>query len=159
MVDFKRDKRTGMFSYLWFLDTDVFFGTGNGFLRPSLSLQSHTAVEVQIINIMINASFGSRCISFFYGDAPLTFIISPSLHQLSLRMSKPPTAGRWAGPTSLRHGDRRPPPSPSPRSATGCSRAPWGGITVRRMSCRECWELRRRPPCSRHRLPVLLPTQ
>lgn len=68
MVDFKRGKRrgTGMFSYLWFLDTDVFFGTGNGFLRLSLSLQSHVAVQNQIINILINASFGSSCISFLF---------------------------------------------------------------------------------------------
>lgn len=67
MVDFKRDERrgTGMFSYLWFLDTDVFFGTGNDFLRPRLSLQSHIAVEMQIINIMTKCFFWFQLYKFW----------------------------------------------------------------------------------------------
>lgn len=83
----------------------------------------------------------------------------PSFPQLTLRMSKLPMAGRWAGPSSLRHGDRLPQPSRSPRSATGCSRAPWGGPSAQRMSCRQRRVLRRRAPLSRCRLPVLLQTQ
>lgn len=96
-----------------------------------------------------------------YEFVNLTLCLFPSLHQLSLRMSKPPVlmAVRWAEPMS--HGGHRSPPSLSPRSATGCSKAPLGRITAARTSCRECWELRRmaaRAPISRHLLPVLLQT-
>lgn len=73
-----------------------------------------------------------------------------SLHscfpQLSLRMSRPPVliAERRAGPTRVHHGGHSSPPSLSPRSATGCSRAHLGRISALRMSFRECWEPTRR---------------
>lgn len=86
---------------------------------------------------------------------------SQSLPQLSLRMSNPPAlmAASWAGPVSLHRGGHRSPPSRSPRSATGSSRAHSGRITAPRRSCREYWELRRRAarsPIICHLLPVPL---
>lgn len=92
-----------------------------------------------------------------FGEMNLSYSLSP--HQLSLRMSKQPTVGSLAGPSSLRHGDHLQPPSRSPRSATGCSRAPWGGLSVQRMNCKQQRGQRRKVPLSRHRLPVLLLTQ
>lgn len=86
-----------------------------------------------------------HCI-FFQETVSLTLFLSPSLHQLSLRMSKLPVlmAGRWARPASLRHGGHHSPPSLSPRSASGCSRALLGRTTAPRRNHRECLALRRR---------------
>lgn len=91
----------------------------------------------------------------------LIFFLFPSLLQLLLRMSKPPvlTAAKWAGPMSFRHGDHSSTPSPFPRSATGCSRAPSGGTIAPRMSCRECWELRRRAASTPINLLLPVPPQ
>lgn len=91
---------------------------------------------------------------------PHGFLFFPPLPQLSLRISKHRVqmAVRWADqPMRRLHGGHSTPPSPSQRSATGCSRAPREGVNSPGMTCRECWEPRRkaaRVSISCHLLPV-----
>lgn len=126
--------------------------------KTSVSIITYTLIIIMMIRCFFMPVTLVYCMSW-KETVNLTLSLCPSLHQLSLSVSKLPalTAGRWARPTTLRHGGHRSPPSLSPRSASGCSRALSGRIIAPRRNRREWLELRRRAtraPTKRLLLPV-----